>query len=77
VWTLAELRDVLGEDADAAIAWFGATEEGNFVDPHHPAPGLNVLEDRGKRPDECDPGRVRARLLECGNAHPLGLTTSG
>ena len=46
VWTLAELRDALdGSDADAAIAWFGATEQGNFVDPHHPAPGLNVLED--------------------------------
>ena len=39
VWTIAELRDALGEDAEAAIAWFGATEEGNFVDPHHPAPG--------------------------------------
>jgi uncharacterized protein YyaL (SSP411 family) len=64
VWTLAELRDVLGEDADAAIAWFGATEEGNFVDPHHPAPGLNVLEDRGKRPDDATQARVRARLLE-------------
>jgi uncharacterized protein YyaL (SSP411 family) len=48
VWTLAELHDALGGDADAAIAWFGATEEGNFVDPHHPAPGLNVLEDRGR-----------------------------
>jgi len=48
VWTVGELRDALGEDADAAIAWFGATKEGNFVDPHHPAPGLNVLEDRGR-----------------------------
>src|ERR1700682_3002005 len=52
VWTLAELREVLGEDADAAIAWFDATERGNFEDPHHPQPGLNVLEDRGPRPDE-------------------------
>src|SRR5271166_652767 len=64
VWTLAELRDALGEDADAAIAWFGATEEGNFVDPHHPAPGLNVLEDRGERPDETTQARIRSRLLE-------------
>ena len=46
VWTVGELTDALGEDAEAAIAWFGATEQGNFVDPHHPAPGLNVLEDR-------------------------------
>ncbi len=64
VWTLAELHDALGEDAEAAIAWFGATEEGNFVDPHHPAPGLNVLEDRGQRPDEASRARIRARLLE-------------
>jgi uncharacterized protein YyaL (SSP411 family) len=64
VWTVGELRDALGEDVDAAIAWFGATKEGNFVDPHHPAPGLNVLEDRGPRPDEATQGRIRARLLE-------------
>jgi uncharacterized protein YyaL (SSP411 family) len=64
VWTLGELRDALGEDAEAAIAWFGATEEGNFVDLHAPAPGLNVLEDRGQRPDEAAQARIRARLLE-------------
>ena len=63
VWTLAELRDTLGQDAETAIAWFGATEQGNFVDPHHPAPGLNVLEDRGPRPDEAARARIRARLL--------------
>jgi uncharacterized protein YyaL (SSP411 family) len=45
-WTLAELRHLLGEDAEEAIAWFGVTEQGNFQDPHHPAPGLNVLQDR-------------------------------
>ena len=37
VWTVDELRDALGEDADAAIAWFGATEEGNFVGSVHPS----------------------------------------
>ncbi len=52
VWSVAELREALGEDADAAIAWFGATEQGNFEDPHHPEPGLNVLPDRGPRPGE-------------------------
>ncbi len=33
VWTLAELRDALGEDAQAAIAWFGATETGQLRGP--------------------------------------------
>jgi hypothetical protein len=38
VWTLAQLRETLGEDADAAIERFGATAQGNFSDPHHPEP---------------------------------------
>jgi uncharacterized protein YyaL (SSP411 family) len=67
VWTVAELREVLGEDADAAIAWLGATEEGNFVDPHHPQPGLNVLQDRGftdgGRPEQSFRAQIAARLL--------------
>jgi uncharacterized protein YyaL (SSP411 family) len=46
VWRVEELRDLLGEDADAAIRWLGVSEQGNFVDPHHPEPGLNVLTDR-------------------------------
>ena len=64
VWTTEELQDVLGEDANAAIRWLGATTEGNFLDPHHPAPGLNVLEDRGPRPDEATRRRIRAPLLD-------------
>jgi hypothetical protein len=76
VWTTTELEEVLGRDepadspptgsrlADVAISWLGATEEGNFVDPHHPAPGLNVLEDRGPRPDPATRKRIRERLLE-------------
>ncbi len=63
VWRTAELRDLLGADGDAAIAWLGATEQGNFDDPHHPEPGLNVLEDRGPRPDQATRARIRARLL--------------
>jgi uncharacterized protein YyaL (SSP411 family) len=68
VWTAAELGELLGDDADAAIEWLGVSEEGNFVDPHHPQPGLNVLQDRalsegGARPDEGTRGRIAARLL--------------
>jgi uncharacterized protein YyaL (SSP411 family) len=65
VWTVAELRQLLGDDAEAATAWLGATEEGNFVDPHHPQPGLNVLQDRGEagRPDDATRDRIRALLL--------------
>jgi uncharacterized protein YyaL (SSP411 family) len=64
VWRTAELEQLLGEDAGAAIGWLGASEGGNFVDPHHPEPGLNVLEDRGVRPDAEARRRIRARLLQ-------------
>jgi uncharacterized protein len=63
VWTVAELESALGEDADVAIHWLGVSEEGNFVDPHHPQPGLNVLEDRGPRPDAEACARIRERLM--------------
>ncbi len=67
VWTVKELEDVLGADADAAARWLGVTEAGNFVDPRHPAPGLNVLTDRvpaASRPSAEIRERIRARLLE-------------
>jgi len=56
-WTLAELRGVLGPSlADQAIAYFGATERGNFER------GLNVLEARGPEPDALD--EIRRKLYE-------------
>jgi hypothetical protein len=64
VWTVAELTDVLGEDAKAAIAWLGVTEQGNFQDPHRPQPGLNVLTDRGSAPEAATRERIRERLLQ-------------
>jgi uncharacterized protein YyaL (SSP411 family) len=54
VWSIAELRAELGALAPAAIAYFGATEEGNFD-------GTNVLEARGAEPAERE--EIRAQLL--------------
>jgi uncharacterized protein len=57
VWTLSELREVLGPAlAEDAIAYFGATEAGNFE------PGLNVLEARGPEPAARE--EIRSRLFE-------------
>ncbi|MDP2712261.1 MAG: thioredoxin domain-containing protein [Solirubrobacteraceae bacterium] len=56
VWSLEELRAVLGDDADAAIAWFGASEDGNFE-------GANILESRGPEPEPEVRERIRAALL--------------
>jgi uncharacterized protein len=55
VWTLDELREVLGDDADEAIAYFGATEEGNFE-------GRNILTRAGAEPE--DLRNIRRRLYE-------------
>jgi uncharacterized protein len=63
VWTMRELRELLGEDAKSAIEWLGVTEQGNFNDPHHPQPGLNVLADRGARPDAPSAKRIASTLL--------------
>jgi uncharacterized protein YyaL (SSP411 family) len=62
-WSLGEVREVCGADADAAIAYYGITENGNFVDPHTEFRG-NVLHavDRFAEPDPVV-SRARARLL--------------
>ena len=49
VWSLDELEEVLGDEADEAAAWFGATRRGNFE-------GTNILV-RGD-------GRARRQLDE-------------
>jgi uncharacterized protein YyaL (SSP411 family) len=55
VWTLAELHEVLGDAlAEPAIAYFGATERGNFE-------GANVLEARGQMPERLE--EIKSRLL--------------
>jgi uncharacterized protein len=67
VWTLDDLHAALDPtgDFETAVAWFGATAEGNFVDPHHPVAGWNVLTARG--PEPADPAvrdRIRKALYE-------------
>jgi uncharacterized protein len=59
VWTLEELRDTL--DDDEAVAWFGATERGNFE-------GRNILVRGEGEPERLDDWRrrlyeVRARRV--------------
>jgi hypothetical protein len=66
VWTEAQLREVLGDDADAAIDWLGVSPEGNFGGEgggSSAEPGLNVLTDRGPRPEAEQRERIRGRLL--------------
>jgi uncharacterized protein YyaL (SSP411 family) len=55
VWSVAELREALGPElAEDAIAYFGASERGNFER------GLNVLEARGPRPERLP--EIRCKL---------------
>ncbi len=56
VWTVAQLRSALGDArlADEAIAFFGATDQGNFEK------GTNVLEGRGPLPERLP--EIRCKL---------------
>ncbi len=63
VWREQELEELLGDtDAAAASAWLGVDQAGNFHDPHHPEPGLNVLQDRGLSPTPELRESIRSRL---------------
>jgi uncharacterized protein len=70
VWSVDELRTVLGEDADAAIAWFGASAQGNFRGESGREVGLNVLEGRGPEPPAEQRKRIRAALLRVREQRP-------
>jgi uncharacterized protein YyaL (SSP411 family) len=56
VWSVDELRSVLGDDADAAIDWFGATTHGNFD-------GANILT-RGDGDPPARLAEIRRRLYD-------------
>jgi uncharacterized protein len=53
VWSIDELRAALGDLAEPAIAYFGASEAGNFE-------GANVLEGRGPAPERLP--EIRCKL---------------
>jgi uncharacterized protein YyaL (SSP411 family) len=55
VWSVEELRSVLGSDADEAIAYFGASDGGNFE-------GANILTRGSEEPDGLE--SIRARLYD-------------
>jgi uncharacterized protein len=66
-WTPDEVRTVLGPDADAALAWWGITEDGNFEGRSIP----NRLHARGEwaRPPEIE--ALRERLFEAREDRPF------
>jgi len=65
VWGAGELIAALGPDAEAALAWFGVTDKGNFPEGRAASgEAANVLESRGPEPAPAVRERIRARLLE-------------
>jgi len=70
-WTPDEVRAVLGADADAAIEWYGITDEGNFAEPGEASRSIpNRLDHRGElaRPPEIE--AARRRLYEARSQRP-------
>ncbi len=70
VWTLAELHALLRADADAAIAWFGATKRGNFAGESGGDVGLNVLRADGPEPPSEQRERILSSLLAAREQRP-------
>jgi uncharacterized protein YyaL (SSP411 family) len=53
LWSLDEIREVCGPDADDVIRYYGVTANGNFVDPHtHYSGNILHAEDRTEPPPE-------------------------
>ncbi|MBI2169705.1 MAG: thioredoxin domain-containing protein [Actinobacteria bacterium] len=59
VWSVDELREVCGEDADAVVEFFGVTPEGNFEGSNI----LNIVADTLERPAGVE--RALPKLFEC------------
>jgi uncharacterized protein YyaL (SSP411 family) len=70
VWSLTELHALLGADAPAAIAWLGASKNGNFAGESGREVGLNVLQARGPEPLAEQRERIRALLLDARERRP-------
>jgi uncharacterized protein YyaL (SSP411 family) len=62
-WSIDEIREVCGGDAEAVIAYYGVTERGNFVDPHtgFQANILHVADLNADPPPEVE--SAKSRLL--------------
>jgi hypothetical protein len=63
LWSLDELREVCGDDADEVVRYYGVTANGNFLDPHTGYRGsiLHVVDRLEPRPDAVE--RARPALL--------------
>ena len=65
VWTKKEIGDLASlEEFKLAESIWGITEEGNFMDPHHPVQGWNVLAQKRipSRKEAKDLDRLRMKL---------------
>jgi uncharacterized protein YyaL (SSP411 family) len=63
LWSLDELREVCGADADEVVRYYGVTAQGNFVDPHTSYRGniLHVVDRTEVAPPAVD--RAKPKLL--------------
>jgi uncharacterized protein len=59
LWSLEEITEVCGDDADTVVRYYGVTEGGNFVDPHtHYSGNILYVVDRTAEPS---PAVLRGR----------------
>jgi len=63
LWSLAELREVCGDDAAEVERYYGVTDVGNFVDPHTNYGGAILHVAQRNEPEPPAVTRCRALLL--------------
>ena len=68
-WTIAEVRDVLGADADIALEWYEFTEGGNFEG--RTIPDSVAAPRRAARPPEVESARQRLFDARAARRRPL------
>ena len=80
-WSVDELREVCGDDADEVMRFYGVTEQGNFEDPHgipwqHPprrAPRRGAAAGRRARPAPA----ARSAPAGCGQGSTTRSSSAG
>ena len=63
VWSPEEIRDVCGADADEVMRYYGATDAGNFIDPHTNFRGSILHVANRNEPEPAAVTRCRPLLL--------------
>ncbi len=72
LWSLAEIKEICGDDAPEVIRYFGVTENGNFIDPHTQYSGniLHAVDRTEERPAAVERAIPKLLAVRSGRVRP-------